>query len=228
MQFLIDERAAQTQICVQDEALKHLKARRLRPFDRLDFINLSDDFIYTYELKNITKKGFEFELLSIKKGKEKSSKGQMALSVIDVKVLEKLLPFLNELDLARLYLIYADFSQKNFKIDLEKLKRILINSCQQCGRSDLMQIKLFNNVLDFKKAFENVVLLDFEGENLNVFLKEKSLEAVLDDYVFFVGAEGGFSAREKELFKDKIKLAHPLILRSQTAIIALASKLLLN
>lgn len=232
MQFLINECAKDELILVQNEALIHLKARRMRLKDRLYFRNLKDDFLYLYELESMDKRGFAFRLVETLEKKREPSFAKLALSVIDIKITEKLLPFLNELDLNELFFVYADFSQKNFKLDLARLERILMQSCQQCGRTNLMKLSLFESSKDFlshcEKEVLKPILLDFEGENLDAFLQRHALlsKESLNQFVFFVGAEGGFSSTERKLFKAKISLKNHLIMRSQTAAVALASKLL--
>jgi len=232
MQFLIDERAAQNEIWVQNEAFIHLKVRRIRLNDKLYFRNLKDDFLYLYKLVDIGKKRLLFKLLSTEKKECQKSFAKLALSIIDTKVIEKLLPFLNELDLANLSFVYADFSQKNFKLDLARFERILIESCQQCGRTNLMRLSIFQSSKEFydycEKENLKPVLLDFKGENLDDFLQKNSIsnKESLENFIFFVGAEAGFSDKERDLFKQKISLKNTLIMRSQTAITALASKLL--
>ena len=48
----------------------------------------------------------------------------------------------------------------------------------------------------------------------------------LKDFIYFIGAEGGFSQREREMFKDSIALNSPYILRSNSAILAVTSKII--
>ena len=37
-------------------------------------------------------------------------------------------------------LLFIDYSQKNFKINIEKIEKILINSSCQCGRSNIIKL----------------------------------------------------------------------------------------
>ncbi|WP_270971294.1 RsmE family RNA methyltransferase, partial [Campylobacter upsaliensis] len=119
--------------------------------------------------------------------------------------------------LEKLILVYCEFSQKNFKIDKKRLEKILINSCQQCGRGDLMRIEIYENVDSFLAIYPKVVLVDFEGE-------KKEFDK---DTLYFVGAEGGFSESERRRIKDKIVLNSPFILKSQSAALGVLSKILL-
>ncbi|EAH5109279.1 16S rRNA (uracil(1498)-N(3))-methyltransferase, partial [Campylobacter coli] len=141
----------------------------------------------------------------------------LALAVIDTKILEKTLPFLNELGVKKLHLVFTEFSQRNFKLDFERLEKIIISSCEQCGRSHKMQIQSYKNIQEFSKVFPDAVLVDFEGE-VKEFDKTR---------LYFIGPEGGFSPKEKQMFKEKICLKVPNILRSQSAAIAVAAKILL-
>ncbi len=222
MQFLFNENAGENELCLSGEAFHHLKVRRLRQNDSIKVRNLRDEFIYTYKISKIER---GFCLLNLQEKALNSGvlpqKLTLALGVIDLKILEKTLPFLNELGLFKLILVFTHFSQRNFKPDLTRLKRILVHSCEQCGRSNLMQIECFDSTKDFANAYKNAIMLDFSGEESD-FSKFKS-----ENEILFIGAEGGFTDEERSLFKQKIKLKSPYILRSQSAIMSVAAKILL-
>ena len=110
--------------------------------------------------------------------------------------------------------------ESNFKLDLQRLKRILINSCEQCGRTDLMEIELLNDVKEYLNLYPNSIIIDFSNNLLENSLHVES---------FLVGPEGGFSKKERELFeKNKIfGLKSQNILKSQTAVLGVCAKILL-
>ena len=222
MQFLFDENAGTNELCIRGEGFYHLKVRRVRQNESLKVRNLKDDFIYVYKISSLNR---NFCLLNLQEKSLNSSilpqKITLALGVIEPKILEKTLPFLNELGLFKLILVFTHFSQRNFRLDFRRLERILIKSCEQCGRANLMQIECFDSTKDFANAYENIVMLDFSGENSD-FSEFKG-----DDKILFIGAEGGFTDEERSLFKKKIKLKSPYILKSQSAIISVAAKILL-
>ena len=222
MQFLFDENAGANELCIRGEGFYHLKVRRVRQNESLNVRNLKDDFVYVYKISSLNKNSC---LLNLQEKALNSSilpqKITLALGIIEPKVLEKTLPFLNELGLFKLILVFTHFSQRNFKLDFKRLERILIQSCEQCGRANLMQIECFDSTKDFANAYENIVMLDFSGENSD-FSEFKG-----DDKILFIGAEGGFTDEERSLFKKKIKLKSPYILKSQSAIISVAAKILL-
>ena len=222
MQFLFNENAGANELCIRGEDFHHLKVRRLRQNENINLRNLKDDFVYVYKISNLNRNSC---LLNLQEKLLNSSilpqKITLALGVIEPKILEKTLPFLNELGLFKLILVFTHFSQRNFRLDFRRLERILIKSCEQCGRANLMQIECFDSTKDFANAYENAVMLDFSGENSD-FSEFKG-----DDKILFIGAEGGFTDEERSLFEKKIKLKSPYILKSQSAIIATAAKILL-
>ena len=217
MQFLFHKDAGEAFLRLENEALRHLKVRRLKVGEPLSLRNLEDNFLYEYEITEFARHFCVLKFLSKRQNPQRRSDFSLALAVIDSKVLEKILPPLNELGVGRLILVYSEFSQKNFKVDFERLRKILIASSQQCGRGDLMGLELFESVDAFLMAYPGVILVDF-GAKRGEFKKER---------LYFIGPEGGFSAEERRKFKEKISLTSRNILKSQTAALALASKILL-
>ncbi len=220
MQFLYSALAGEKELEIKDETFKHLKAMRVRQKDKINFSNLKDDFIYTYELMELRKKEILAFFLDKKENSHEKSGLSLALAMIEPRIIEKILPFLNEMNLDKLVLVYTDFSQRNFKLDLNRCEKILISSCEQCGRNKLMQIELFKDIYSLNAKYEDIILLDFEAKD---YLDEKKIK----DSLLFVGCEGGFSQKERDFFTKKLKIKSPNILRSQSAIIGLCAKILL-
>jgi len=195
------------------------KVRRIKKNETIKIRNLRDDFIYYYKIKDINKK----EATLILENKElKPNKPEkffhLAWCIIEPKNIEKILPTLNEIGVSKISFIYCDFSQRNFKLKFDRLKKILINSNQQCGRSDLMEIEIINSSKEFFEKYPVFTALDFEAEEIKYEKEYKN--------PFLVGPEGGFSEKEKKYFKEKIKLKG-FILRSESAACAISSKILL-
>ncbi|AJC85333.1 16S rRNA (uracil(1498)-N(3))-methyltransferase [Campylobacter peloridis] len=220
MQFLYHLKSGDEIIEVNNESFLHLKARRIKIGDNVIFRNFNDSYAYTYECIEILRRSC---ILKLKEKKEQKSQKQtnlhLALAVIDPKNIEKILPFLNELGVFKLSFVYMDFSQKNFKLDFTRMEKILIESSQQCGRDSLLKLELFENFQLFQKAYKNIVLIDFEGEDLSLFEPK--------EHVFLVGAEGGFSESERKKCTKKARLQASYILKAQTAIIGVASKFII-
>lgn len=217
MQFLYHKQAGEEILKLKGEEFAHLKARRIKENEILSLRNLEDDFIYEYKISNLDRNSCLLYFLHKHFKSHPQSELDLALAVIDTKILKKTLPFLNELGVKKLHLVFTEFSQRNFKLDFERLEKIIISSCEQCGRSHKMQIQSYKNIQEFSKVFSDAVLVDFEGE-VKEFDKTR---------LYFIGPEGGFSPKEKQMFKEKICLKVPNILRSQSAAIAVAAKILL-
>lgn len=223
MQFTYDESCGTNILEIKEEVYNYLiKARRHKIDDEIYFRNLKDDNIYLYKIDLIDKKK---AILTLVSSEEKiilsQEKLHLGWSVVDPKTIEKYISSLNEMGVEKITFIYSDFSQKNFKINIEKLEKILINSSCQCGRSNIIKLDVCKNIETFIKENDDVYFLDFSNTSID----EKS--DVIETLV--IGCEGGFSNREREIFnKDNIVgFNSNLILRSETAIISACSKILL-
>ncbi|MBP1681799.1 MAG: rsmE [Proteobacteria bacterium] len=221
MQFVYHPDAGVQTLHVDTREYEHIfKVRRISTSDVLLWRNLEDAYIYEYKIVQIGKKEAELELISQKEFSLLPSKVfHVGWSVIDPKIIEKTLPMLNELGVSKISFVYADFSQKNHKLDMERIKRILINSSQQCGRSFLMQIEVLLSVKSYIEAYPKSFVLDFADVKLDMSEEITSL---------LIGPEGGFSQKERTLLQNQpiVGLTCNTILRSETAVVATASKIL--
>lgn len=223
MQFIYDKNAKNELLKIEDENYNYIvKARRHKLDDILDFRNLEDDFLYSYKISQIDKKSLFLNLLK-KEEKiiENSKKIHLAWCVVDPKTIYENIASLNELGVDKITFVYSDFSQKNFKINFEKLEKILINSSSQCGRSSIIKLDIYKNIDTFIKDNPDTYFLDFSQTSID--------SKVLDIKTLMIGTEGGFSKRERELFNKNfvIGFSSNLILKSQTAIISATSKIIL-
>ena len=223
MQFIYDKNAKNELLKIEDENYNYIvKARRHKLDDILDFRNLEDDFLYSYKISQIDKKSLFLNLLK-KEEKiiENSKKIHLAWCVVDPKTIYENIASLNELGVDKITFVYSDFSQKNFKINFEKLEKILINSSSQCGRSSIIKLDIYKNIDTFIKDNPDTYFLDFSQTSID--------SKVLDIKTLMIGTEGGFSNRERELFNKNfiVGFSSNLILKSQTAIISATSKIIL-
>ena len=223
MQFIYDKNAKNELLKIEDENYNYIvKARRHKIDDILDFRNLEDDFLYSYKISQIDKKSLFLNLLK-KEEKiiENSKKIHLAWCVVDPKTIYENIASLNELGVDKITFVYSDFSQKNFKINFEKLEKILINSSSQCGRSSIIKLDICKNIDTFITDNPDTYFLDFSQTSID--------SKVLDIKTLMIGTEGGFSKRERELFNKNfiVGFSSNLILKSQTAIISATSKIIL-
>src|SRR5574344_1052374 len=184
MQFIYDKNAKNELLKIEDENYNYIvKARRHK----------LDDILYSYKISQIDKKSLFLNLLK-KEEKiiENSKKIQLAGCVIDPKTIYENIASLNELGVDKITFVYSDFSQKNFKINFEKLEKILINSSSQCGRSSIIKLDISKTLDSFLAQNPKSYILDFS----NSFIDDKKDD--IDTLV--IGCEGGFSKREKGNF----------------------------
>ncbi len=197
------------------------KVRRIAVGAELNFSNLSDGKIYTYQIDDINKKEANLTFLKTKEAKKVSTcRVHIGWCVVDPKTIEKHIAMLSEMGVDKITFVYADFSQKNYKVDEKRLKRILINSCEQSGRATLLGIEVLNSVEEYLKSYPKSIVIDFSKNFLNSSEKIES---------FLVGPEGGFSQEERDLFtcRDIFGLKSPNILRSETAVVGVCAKIIL-
>ena len=223
MRFLFDEDAGKEQLTLKGESFKYIiKVRRHSVGEVLGFRTTKEsEILFKYKIESIDGRSASLSLVSQEVESVQAQKQlHIGWCVVDSKSVEKVLPLLNELGVHKITFIYCDRSQKNFKADFRRYERILESSMQQCGRSEMMQFSEMKNVETFVKENPQTVVFDFCDEVLD---GGEGVEVVL------VGSEGGFSENERELLSSQrmVRLNTPMILRSETAVTAIASKILL-
>ena len=222
MQYLQHSKAGCSSLILQGDEHRYIfKVRRHREGETIALRNLVDDSIYFYKITSLDKKEAHL-LLENSKLLEIVAKKKLHIGwcVIDPKSVEKVLPTLNEMGVDSITFIYCERSQKSFKPDFKRLEKILLNSSQQSGRSSLMKLTMVDNLTVFLEENKSAVMLNFS---------EHILSEGSDIGTFVVGCEGGFTANEVAQFKSEniMGLNTPLILKSESAVCAIASKLLL-
>ncbi len=219
MVFSYDERSGAQTLKIEGDTFRHLfLSRRSKEDEVFLFRNLVDGVLYEYKVQAIGKKEAILTLNGQYNDVGANFVGsEIAWCVVDTKTIEKTLPMLNELGVSKIHFIYADRSQKNFKIDMDRLKRILINSCCQCGRTTLMEIITHKSLDEFCDTNIPFFAFDFGGESIGD----------VHSGTFLIGPEGGFSKRERELIKKRaqkiLSFGAPNVLKSETAAVAAAT-----
>ena len=223
MQFTYDINCGNSTLEISEDTYKYLiKARRHKIDDEIYFRNLNDNLIYLYKLISISRRSAIFSLLSSEeKTLENKNNLHIGWCLVDPKTVEKYLASLNELGVKKITFIFCEYSQKNFKLNLEKLEKILVNSSSQCGRSSIIKLETCNSLEQFVKENPDTYFLDFSKTLIDD--KKDDIKTLV------IGCEGGFSEDERFTFnKDNIVgFNSSLILRSETAIISASSKILI-
>jgi len=218
MQFVYHVQAGEKQTEITGDSYQHLfKSRRQKSQNHLYLRNLKDDMLYTYHVDHISKKQANISLLSQKQYPIKSTRSlHFGWCMVDPKT-EKTLPLLNELGVSHISFIYAQRSQKSYKLNMQRIEKILISSCEQCGRSDLMQIDIHDSLKDFLSIYPQSTMINFSSTLIDI-------NEHINTYI--IGAEGGFSDDEIALFDtEHIRGLHTkTILKSETALLSIAAK----
>lgn len=126
-----------------------------------------------------------------------------------------------ELGVSHFVPLLAERSEKT-GFNVERAEKILIEAAEQCGRSDIPSVR--------EPVLVQTALDEFQGK-MQLFICEQDAEGAelsLDQAGVLIGPEGGWSDREKQLFKDNslphLNL-HDFTLRAETACVAAVTKL---
>lgn len=210
MRFSYHSLCGQESLVVQGELFVHLFRSRRSRAGEFYFRNMQDDVLYTYKTKLITKKYATLELIAKKHAPNKAEHGlHLLCAITDNKSFEKDLPLLNELGARAITLFPADFSQR-CALDSERLHRIIVNSSQQCGRSDCMQLSIEKSLDAVLKQYPNAAVFDFDGHPM------WQVQSRITDVL--IGPEGGWSDSERLRLNGQCKITSgSLVLRASTA-----------
>lgn len=222
MKFMLSADAGNAALTLSGDEYKYvIKVRRHVAGDIIAFRNrthLHEE--YRYVLENTDGRHASFVLESHQYLPcESPKKLHIGWCLIDPKTVEKVLPMLTEMGVGKITFIACHRSQRNFRFDYERFERIMESSIMQCGRTSVIEFAESPSLSEFLNAHPQSVILDFGGEPLS---GEEELETVV------IGCEGGFHESERRLFAHH-KIRHfnsPMILRSESAAVAIASRYL--
>ena len=220
MQYLYHTEAKAPTLRLRGDEHRYIfKVRRHRKGEIIALRNLKDDNIYYYRIISLDKKEAYLVLENSEKLIIKAKKKlHIGWCIIEPKNIEKVLPTLNEIGVTSISFIYCTRSQKSFKLDFKRLEKILLNSSQQCGRSDIMKLEIVDSLENFLDTYPNAKALNFSENRLS---NIENIDSIV------IGCEGGFTNNEIKLFNNSIiGLDTLLIPKSESAICAMASKIL--
>jgi len=221
--YILDPNAGEQTLELKGDLHKYLiKVRRHTLGDELFFRNKESlQTLHRYKVSGLDARSATLELLDSCESEMKSAKElHIAWCVIDPKSVEKVLPSLCEMGVSRISFILCQRSQKNFLPDFKRLDRLTEASMQQSGRTSLMAFDSYKSIAAFIKEFPDTKVFDFCE---NVLADGSDFRRVL------IGCEGGFSNEERELLRaqEVFRLKTPMVLRSESAVVAVAAKILL-
>jgi 16S rRNA (uracil1498-N3)-methyltransferase len=219
MQFTYHKEAGSQIIKIEAELHKYLfKVRRHNIEDNLYFRNLKDNNIYSYQVQNIDRNKTTLKLL---KFEEKIIEPKKELHIgwckIEPKSVEKVIASLNELGVTKITFINCEYSQGKYSLNYEKLEKLLINSSQQSGRSNIIKLEECDNLKSFLNDNPDTYMFNFSSNLIDE--KKDDINTIV------IGCEGGFSNNELDTFDVNkiVGINSNLILRSETGVITIAS-----
>ena len=223
MQYLHHSDAGAPQLTLEGGAHRYLfKVRRHRAGELVYLRTGDDDILYRYRITSLDKKTAH---LTLEEQSILPIIAPKALHIgwcqIDPKNIEKVLPMLNEMGIASITFFPCARSQQHFKPDFARMEKILLNSSQQCGRSRKMRLEQAESLEVFLASNPEASLLHFSEQTLpcNISIP----------LTIVIGAEGGLTEEETTMFTPEkiVGLGTPMILRSESAAVAAAARVLL-
>ena len=221
MQYTYHKDSGLETFSIEAELHKYLfKVRRHNIEDTLYFRNLEDNNLYGYKVLNIDRRKTTLQLISSEvKLIEPKKELHIGWCKIDPKSIEKVIASLNELGVTKITFINCEFSQGKYTINYEKLEKLLINSSQQSGRSSIIKLEECENLKIFLEKNPDSFMFNFSKNLIDD--KKDDIKTIV------IGCEGGFSKNEIDNFNENkiVGIDSNLILRSETGVITIASKI---
>ncbi len=181
---------------------------------------------YSCKVKDVKKDRTELEIFDKKiNAGETKTELSLYLSVIKQDRFEFAVQKATELGVSRIVPVYSEYTQRGGNLNLDRLTRIAISACEQCGRSRIPEI---GQSIEFDELLERV------SRSYFIFPWEREMNGNIGDAIdksqkevsVFIGPEGGITEAEKNKLvgvgAHSVTLG-PRILRAETAAITALS-----
>ena len=220
-------------ILTDDEHLHLSKVLRLKVGDEVECF-YDNGPILKCEILNITK---QFSSLKVREEVECNSNPKLEITVFQglpkLDKLELITQKLTELGITKIIPFSSSFCIAKENLNkIDRLKKIIVSACKQCGRTKLTQVEnpiKFKQMIDCLKSFDVVIFANETEKNVplkEVFKKYCESGKPLINVACIVGSEGGFSKEEIETLCQQENVYSvslgSRILRAETASIVLA------
>lgn len=176
-----------------------------------------------YKIAQIDTDGIKLELVTEFERKLPEKQLYLFFSLLKKDKNEWVLQKCTELGVSNFVPIIADRSEKT-GFNIERAEKIVIEAAEQCGRSDIPDVREPINLSTALETYKDKVQLLVSDETLGQ--NEQISDGVLG---IFIGPEGGWTEAELEQF-EQAGVGHlnlgKLTLRAETAAVAAATKLL--
>ena len=219
---------ADAELCFRlpENTVRHINSLRLKNGERITLFN-GNGYEYTAILKIESKNAYWAEI-----GEKNAVCRESPVHIVLIQAVstgEKMdftVQKAVELGVAEIYPVLSEFSSVRLSGERAEKRRnrwqeIAIAACEQCGRNTVPKIQpvqSLHNIFNNLPIADKYILLSPQGS-----LKLTEIQNKPQKIVLLIGAEGGFSAAEEQVAKDKgfvpIQLGKR-ILRTETASIA--------
>lgn len=219
--YVGDELELKHDFWLHDERLLNQWNRVLRFQAGQDVVLFNDTHERLYKIQEISKA--EAHLLHVTDFERKTPNKDVYLlwSLLKKDKNDWVLQKCTELGVSHFLPLLAERSEKT-GFDVERAHKIVVEAAEQCGRSDIPVVRepmLVTTAIDELKDKITLYICEQDGQD--------SADSVEKAGVL-IGPEGGWSDREKQLFKDTVIKhinLHDFTLRAETACVAAVSKL---
>lgn len=182
-----------------------------------------DGYDYTYSIDSITSTGCNLTQTKRSPSYIPTKKVTLYLSLIKKDNFELVTQKVTELAVSNIVPIISERSEKK-NLNEDRLNKIIIEASEQCGRGDIPVVSpiiTLSEVLEEVKNIENSFVLQMGGTPFNDSKLREKLKDSLNTNLF-IGPEGGWTAEEEALFKERgltcVSLGNT-VLRAETAAI---------
>jgi len=226
--YYIEDKLKEGTICYLDgEEFHHLKnVMRTRVNDKVELFN-GTNINAQAVVKSIDKNSAS---LYIEKVEENESEPKINFTLFQAvckgEKLSLITQKITELGATSLTVFYSQFTDiKDKTSKLDKLDRVCVSACKQCGRSSTLNINgvlPFNEMVNEAKKLDKIFVAYENAEGITLY-NSLSKNAKYNNIGLIIGAEGGFSEEEIETLQNnnfEIVSLGKRILRTETAAIA--------
>ena len=220
--FLNENLNEQSEIILNKDQSHYLSSvMRIKAGQKILFFNGDDGEFYGM-INSIDKKKTTIKILSKKREITDLPKVTLAFCPPKGNKLDFLIQKSTEIGVREFIPIISDHTI-NRKINVDRLKKIIIESAEQSNQIQLPNLQNSLSFDNFVKNFSTSTILFADINSLNSSL-EKIIEKKQSNYILLIGPEGDFSSKEREvILQNKNFKSFSLgstILRSETAAIA--------
>lgn len=220
--FLNENLNEQSEIILsKDQSHYLLSVMRLKVGQKVLFFNGNDGEFYGI-INSIEKKKTTIKILSKEREVNDQQKVVLAFCPPKGNKLDFLIQKSTEIGVKEFVPVISDHTI-NRKINIDRLKKIIIESAEQSNQIQLPNLQNPLSFDSFVNNFSKSTILFADINSLNSSLEE-IIEKKQSNYILFIGPEGDFSSKEREvILQNKNFKSFSLgstILRSETAAIA--------